>query len=199
MRLWPELGIPLSQTMLSTFCGTMGINSKLPISQLDARQRRFLFYGTGERWFKVAAADNHAGFDFQFKGLYPMLEEAARLSTPIRQRLQSLMGDVECGSCGGSRLRDDAAAVRFRGQTIDAYCRMPLGHLLETVRSWRFDPREAKIAGELAREIENRVQFLNDVGLDYLTLARGSATLSNGEAQRIRLASQLGSGLCGVL
>lgn len=199
MRLWPELGIPLSKTMLETFCQTMGVNSRLPISQLDARQRRFLFYGTGERWFNVPPAGQHAGFDFQFKGLYPMLEEAARLSTPIRMRLQSLMGDVECGSCGGSRLRDDAAAVRFRSQTLDAYCRMPLGPLLETVRGWKFDAREAKIAGELAREIVNRVQFLNDVGLDYLTLARGSATLSNGEAQRIRLASQLGSGLCGVL
>jgi excinuclease ABC subunit A len=114
-------------------------------------------------------------------------------------KLQTLIADVECGSCGGSRLRDDAAAVRFREQTIDSYCRMPLGQLLETVRSWKFDKRKAKIAGELAREVQNRVQFLNDVGLDYLTLARGSATLSNGEAQRIRLASQLGSGLCGVL
>ncbi|MFM7117454.1 MAG: excinuclease ABC subunit UvrA [Planctomycetota bacterium] len=199
IRLWPDLGIPLSRTMLEVFSKSMGINSRLPISQLDARQRRFLFYGTGERWFKVPAGDDRAAFEFQFKGLYPLLEEASRLSTPIRMKLQTLIADVECGSCGGSRLRDDAAAVRFRDQTIDSYCRMPLGQLLETVRSWKFDKREAKIAGELAREVQNRVQFLNDVGLDYLTLARGSATLSNGEAQRIRLASQLGSGLCGVL
>ena len=76
---------------------------------------------------------------------------------------------------------------------------MPLRELLETVKAWKFNRREKKIAGEVIREIENRLKFLNDVGLDYLALSRGAATLSNGEAQRIRLASQLGSGLCGVL
>ena len=199
IRLWPDLAIPLARQMLELFCKVTGIALNLPISQLDARQRRLLFYGTGERWFEVAGAAGLNSFAFQFKGLYPMLDEASRLSPQIRHRLQSLMGDVECGSCGGSRLRDDAASVRFREKSIDGYCRLPLGVLLSTVSKWGFDPRESKIAGELAREIQNRIQFLNDVGLDYLTLARGSATLSNGEAQRIRLASQLGSGLCGVL
>jgi len=76
---------------------------------------------------------------------------------------------------------------------------LPLAELLQIVEGWNLTTRERKIAGELLREITGRVQFLLDVGLDYLTLARGAATLSNGEAQRIRLASQLGSGLCGVL
>ena len=91
------------------------------------------------------------------------------------------------------------SAVRFRGRTIDDLCRLPLGKLQEVIDGWKLTVRERKIAGELTREITGRLRFLIDVGLDYLSLSRGAATLSNGEAQRIRLASQLGSGLCGVL
>ena len=106
---------------------------------------------------------------------------------------------MECSACSGSRLRDDAAAVRFRGRTIDEMCRLPLGRLLEEFQGWKPNSTERKIAGEVAREIRNRLQFLVDVGLDYLSLARPAPTLSGGEAQRIRLAAQVGSGLCGVL
>jgi excinuclease ABC subunit A len=144
----------------------------------------------------------HAGpvaFRFQYKGLYPALEEASRLSQGLRTRLEYLVDEVECAACCGSRLRDDAAAVRLRGRTIDEICRLPLTKLLEEFRSWEMTSTERKIAGELVREIRNRVQFLVDVGLEYLTLARPAPTLSGGEAQRIRLAAQVGSGLCGVL
>ena len=127
------------------------------------------------------------------------MEQASRLSAQLRQRMQSLIGEVECGCCGGSRLRDDASAVRFRDVTIDGICRMPLNVLAKTLKKWKLDDREKKIAGELIREIASRVEFLNDVGLEYITINRTAASLSNGEAQRIRLASQLGSGLCGVL
>jgi excinuclease ABC subunit A len=196
--LWPELGSQVSLAMLTALCNATGIPIDKPFNQLDARQRRLIFYGAGERWFGVQLK-NQAPFSFQFKGVYPAMEEASRLSAGLRQRMQSLIGDVECGSCGGSRLRDDAAAVRVRDLTIDGLCRMPLGQLATEINGWKLDKRESKISGELLREIQNRVQFLNDVGLEYLTISRAAASLSNGEAQRIRLASQLGSGLCGVL
>ncbi len=199
LRLWPNLNDEFSRRMLDTLCQAVGINADSPISQLDSRQRRLLFYGTGTRWFEIRDAQNRLEFSFQFKGLYPVLEEASNLSPSLRMKLHALVGEVECGSCGGSRLRDHAAAVRLRNMTLDAYCRLPLGLLLETVNAWKLNQRDAKIAGELVKEIRNRVQFLNDVGLEYLSLSRGSATLSNGESQRIRLASQLGSGLVGVL
>ena len=122
-----------------------------------------------------------------------------RLSPAMRGKLDHLVDEVECSTCGGSRLRDDAAAVRLRGRTIDEICRLPLGQLAAELAGWKLTDREKKIAGELVREIRNRVQFLVDVGLEYLSLARRAPTLSGGEAQRIRLASQVGSGLCGVL
>lgn len=199
VRLWPDVKHELSQRMLLALCESAGISADTPFNQLDARQRRIVFYGTGERWIEVKSTKGKTEFSFQFKGLYPTIDEACRLSPTLRHRMQSLIDEVECGSCGGSRLRDDAAAMRFRDLTVDGICRMPLGQLLKTVKSWKLDAREKKIAGELIREIKNRTQFLNDVGLDYISIRRTSASLSNGEAQRIRLASQLGSGLCGVL
>ncbi|MGY8747690.1 MAG: excinuclease ABC subunit UvrA [Pirellulales bacterium] len=199
ISLWPNLNSAVSQAMLESWTTAVGIPIDVPFNQLEARHRRMVFYGTDNRWFAVVNGAEEVLFSFQYKGVYPTMEEASRLSANLRQRMQSLIGEVECGGCGGSRLRDDAAAVRFRDVTIDGICRMPMGLLARTIKKWKLDPREKKIAGELIREITARVDFLNDVGLEYLTLNRTAASLSNGEAQRIRLASQLGSGLCGVL
>ena len=197
--LWPEMDADVAKEMILSWCKTTGIPADRSFNQLDARQRRLVFFGTGNRWFDVLDENENVAFSFQFKGVFPTLDEASRLSARLRQQLQSLIGEVECGTCGGSRLRDDSGAVRFRELSIDGICRMPLGTLQATLKKWKLDKREKKIAGELIREITSRIQFLNDVGLEYLTLSRTAASLSNGEAQRIRLASQLGSGLCGVL
>ena len=205
LALWPDLSEPMAQAMLLALSAGTGIPLDVPFEQLGNRQRRVILHGAGEQWFDVLPA-GAAGkkkvrpiFRFQYKGLYPALEEASKLSPSMRVRLEQLVAEVECSTCGGSRLRDDASAVRFRDQTIDQFCRQPLGPLQQAIENWGLNDRERKIAGELVREITNRTQFLNDVGLDYLSLSRPAATLSNGEAQRIRLASQLGSGLCGVL
>ena len=222
LAMWPDLSQPVARLMLEALSRQTGIPLDVPFEQLAARHRRILLHGAGDEWFAVkentraesgkrkaerktseasAAAfpSPLAAFSFQFKGLYPALDEASRLSPLFRAQLESFIDEVECSTCAGSRLRDDASAVRFRDRTIDEYGRMPLGDLQRTIEGWKLTDRERKIAGELIREIQGRVQFLNDVGLEYLTINRGAATLSNGEAQRIRLASQLGSGLCGVL
>ncbi len=196
--LWPQLNTRLAKRMLEVFCKSTGIPIDTPFNELDARHRRLVYYGTNDRWFDVVDK-KQVVFSFQFKGVYPTLEEASRLSPSLRNKMQSLIGEVECGSCGGSRLRDDAGAVRFRKHVIDGLCRMPFERLAAEIHSWNLNPRETKIAGELLREITSRVEFLNDVGLQYITLSRTAGSLSSGEAQRIRLASQLGSGLCGVL
>ena len=94
-----------------------------------------------------------------------------------RQRMQSFVGDVECGSCGGSRLRDDAAAVRFRERHRRNLSNAAGPAVNQNIKNWKLDRREKKIAGELIREVSSRVQFLNDVGLEYLTLAERAASL----------------------
>jgi excinuclease ABC subunit A len=206
LELWPNLQQPLARAMLEALGRGAGLPLDVPFERLAAKHRRLILHGTGEQWFDVAPVQSPKSkvqsppkFRFQFKGLYPAIEESSRLSPSLRVKLEHLVGEVDCSSCDGSRLRDDAAAVRFRGKNIGELGKLPLAELGKAIEEWKLTKTEQKIAGELVREITGRLQFLLDVGLDYLSLSRPAATLSNGEAQRIRLASQLGSGLCGVL
>jgi excinuclease ABC subunit A len=200
VAVWPRLDRnPLFARMVLAMAGAFGIDPDAPFDELDARQRRAILHGAGAAWFAVPAEGDQPGFSFQYKGLFPAIEEAARVSFLYRAKLQGMIGEVECAACMGARLRDDAAAVRFRGHTLDQISRWPLGRTLEFFKTLKTNADERHIAGDLFREIRDRLTFLVDVGLDYLTLARGTPTLSGGEAQRIRLASQLGSGLTGVL
>ncbi len=203
LKLWPDLENRISRAMLEALGARLGVPTDLPFEKLTPRQRRIMLHGGPPQWIEVQipadGSDPARKFSFQFKGLYPALAEASRLSASLRSRLEHLIDEVECSTCGGSRIRDDAGAYRFRNETVETLCRTPLGDLLSLVNKWELDDREQLIAGELLREIKARLEFLNEIGLFYLSLNRPSATLSNGEAQRIRLASQLGSGLCGVL
>ena len=219
VALWPGASNRLFALMLESLSRGAGIPIDVPYEQLGGKHRRLIMHGVGEQWFDVnvsgtshplagrvpsdsgtrSVPDTFPSFRFQFKGLYPALEEASRVSPGFRGRLEHLVDEVDCTVCGGSRLRDDAAAVRFNGRMIDEICRLPLGKMLAEFRDWKPTAAERKVAGEVYREICNRTQFLVDVGLDYLTLARPAPTLSGGEMQRIRLAAQVGSGLCGVL
>ncbi|MCP4888576.1 MAG: excinuclease ABC subunit UvrA [Planctomycetaceae bacterium] len=204
--LWPSVDQSVSQWMLQALSRHTGIPVDVPMEALSVSQKRILYRGTGSDWIEVRRTDSDSEsksrqllFRYQFKGFYPALEEASRLTPGLRGKLEQFTAEIDCALCDGSRLRDDAGAVRFRGHTIADLVHMPLDRLAEEVRSWKLDRRERKIAGELVREVQSRVGFLLDVGLDYLTLHRGARTLSGGESQRIRLAAQLGSGLCGVL
>ncbi|GIW88467.1 MAG: hypothetical protein KatS3mg108_2791 [Isosphaeraceae bacterium] len=197
---WPRFDDnPLFARMIETLAHHLGLDLDLPFDDLDAHLRRHLLHGTGDTWFHVPPAAGQPAFSFQYKGLFPAIDEAARLSPSLRSRLQGMVGEVECVACMGSRLRDDAAAVRFQGHTIDQIARWPLHRTRSFFEHLPLTPEQTHIAADLLREIRQRLDFLIDVGLDYLSLARPSPTLSGGEAQRIRLASQLGSGLTGVL
>jgi excinuclease ABC subunit A len=136
---------------------------------------------------------------FQYKGLFPAVDEASRVSFVYRQKLDHLVDEVPCTTCHGSRLRADAAATRFAGLTLGDMTAKPLGETLNLFQTLNLSKTDRQVAGEVLREITSRSKFLVDVGLDYLSLARPGPTLSGGEAQRIRLASQIGSGLTGVL
>ena len=212
--LWPNIEAKYSSAMLNALGREHEIPTDLPFDDLTLAQRRSLFRGFGDGWIPVYDSDFESTknkttkktkpnqrpvFRFQYKGFYPALDEASRLTPTLRGRLDQFVSEIDCAACDGSRLRDDSGAVRFEGYTIGDFVQFPLLKLQKAVKSWKLDRRQKKIAGELIREIESRVKFLIDVGLGYLTLHRGAATLSGGEAQRIRLAAQLGSGLCGVL
>ncbi len=198
-KLWPGLDSQLSQAMLSTLTEQLGIPVDVPVGQLTPSQRRWLLFGSGDQWFECKAEGSPSSIRFQFKGLYPTLEQASKLSQVLRMRLEKFVAEIDCTTCNGSRIRQDAAAAKFRGLTVGDLVRFPLGKLHQTLTNWMLTERERKIAGELIRELCQRTEFLLDVGLEYLSLSRTANTLSGGEAQRIRLASQLGSGLCGVL
>jgi len=199
----------LFQWMLAALSRQCGIPLDVPFEKLDPRHQRSILFGTGDQWISLAppVGEKHgsrpANADvaprFQYKGLYPAIEEATRVSFSYRLKLEHLAGEVACSACRGSRLRDDAAAVRFGGKTLQEICELPLGECLEFFRGMKLAPTERKIAGELLREVTGRLSFLVDVGLHYLTLARTMPTLSGGESQRIRLAGQVGRALTGVL
>ncbi|RUL87386.1 excinuclease ABC subunit UvrA [Tautonia sociabilis] len=198
--VWPAIDQnPTFARMIEAMARSLGIDPDSPFDELEARHRRMILHGSGEHWFEVPASAESPGFRFQYKGLFPALEEAGRLSYLYRAKLRGLVAEASCSTCMGGRLRDDAAAVRFKGFTIDQVSNCPLGRAYTFFKGLKLSGDERHIAGDLIREIRDRLRFLVDVGLDYLSLSRSAPTLSGGESQRIRLASQIGSGLTGVL
>jgi excinuclease ABC subunit A len=169
-----------------------GFSLDTPFAELDGSAQRLILHGGGETWIGTAPR-------FQYKGLFPAVDEASRVSFVYRARLDQLVDEVPCSTCHGSRLRADAAATRFLGLTLGDLCAKPLGPTLRMFDGLKLSKADRQIAGEVLREVSSRLKFLVDVGLDYLSLGRPGPTLSGGEAQRIRLASQIGSGLTGVL
>jgi excinuclease ABC subunit A len=215
IAVWPPLTdgnpfLPFAEALARH--GGFALDS--PFEQLEPAAQRAILHGTGEAWIPLEraarSAERGAGKKgapssevraprFQYKGLFPAIDEAARLSFVYRHKLDHLVSEVPCSACGGSRLRSDAAACRFEGHTLGDLCHLPLGKTLTLFKNLKLAKALQQVAGEVLREITNRLQFLVDVGLDYLTLSRPTPTLSGGESQRIRLASQIGSGLTGVL
>ncbi|MCC7419085.1 MAG: ATP-binding cassette domain-containing protein [Planctomycetaceae bacterium] len=198
---WPKPSeSPMFAAMLKAISTELRLPLDVPYARLDPQQQQQILYGTGDRWYETAATPSGpATFKFQYKGLYPALEEASRVSFAYRMALQDLIGEVACPACRGSRLRDDAAAGRFEGRTLGELCALPLGEALQWLKGIKLKADGKKVGGDLLREATSRLSFLVEVGLHYLTLARTLPTLSGGEMQRIRLAGQIGRALTGVL
>ena len=149
----------------------------------------------------ATALDDNASFVTHYEGVVPWLQRRHREadSDPMREWIETFMREVPCPACGGARSKPESLAVTVGGRSIHELCTLSVAHAAREVQSVELTEREHLIADRVLREVQARLQFLLDVGLDYLSLARPTASLSGGEAQRIRLASQIGSGLVGVL
>src|SRR5205814_2318182 len=136
-----------------------------------------------------------------YEGVVPYLQRrhSEAESDYLREQIEGYMREVPCPECGGARLKPESLAVTVDGRNIAELCDLSIGKSAEALRELDLSERDRMIAERVIKEINARLRFLLDVGLDYLSLARSSGTLAGGEAQRIRLASQIGSGLVGVL
>ena len=174
-----------------------------PIGELPPEILDIILYGTkGEKLKLTYERENGHGTLMQpFEGIINNLERRYRetQSDAMRRDLEDCMSERPCPDCSGKRLRKEALAVTVGGINIDAFCRKSVTEALEFVDQLELSPQKMLIADRILKEIKNRLGFLQSVGLQYLTLSRAAATLSGGESQRIRLATQIGSSLMGVL
>jgi excinuclease ABC subunit A len=181
--LGPGAGSYLMQQRLEELAKKARIPLNKPFEDLPKKSRDALIEGTGD-----------------MPGILAILEDTYQSSSEAyREWLTDYMSPSECTACHGKRLRPASLAVRVKNFAISEFTSMPISRALVTVRNWELTDREQQIAGRVLDEIRRRLEFLSAVGLDYLSLERSAATLSGGEAQRIRLATQIGSKLRGVL
>jgi excinuclease ABC subunit A len=200
---WPEGSKSWRMKMVGTLARSMGFSLGTPWRRLPAAAREVILYGSGddEITFKLDGKKSSYKWTGKFEGVVPMLDRRHKESDSIaiRTEIEKYMSVRVCPACGGRRLRPEALAVKLAGYSIDQLSRLSVEALRAWMAALALDRRERAIADKVVQEIGDRLGFLDDVGVGYLTLDRSSATLSGGESQRIRLATQIGSKLMGVL
>ncbi len=189
--------------LMEALGSALGFSIDTPWGKLPAAARKALLYGHDEQ-VHVRYKNRYGrerSYYTNFEGAIPYIERrhSDAESDSSRERFAGFMRQVPCPACQGTRLKPLTLAVKMDGRSIAQYCALPIGELAKLLLTLELSDRDQQIAGRVLKEINARLGFLLDVGLDYLTLDRASATLAGGEAQRIRLATQIGSGLVGVL
>ena len=200
---WPEGSKSWRLKMVETLSKAMGFSLSTPWKKLPAEARRVILEGSGDKElsFNLTGKKSSYSWTGRFEGVIPMLDRRYKEtdSPTVRAEIEKYMSVHPCPTCHGKRLRQEALAVRVKGRAIDELSRQSVSDLKAWTEGIRLDRREQAIAEKVVQEIRDRLSFLDDVGVGYLTLDRSSATLSGGESQRIRLATQIGSKLMGVL
>jgi excinuclease ABC subunit A len=200
---WAQTSSDYFQRVLTALAGELGFSMETPWRALPERAREAILFGQNHKVH--VRYKNRWGRERQystgFEGVVTFIERrhAETESDWSKERYEAYMREVPCPVCDGARLRPEVLAVRVGGMSIAEVCRLPLREARGFLDGLELGERERAIAAQVLKEIDARLGFLLDVGLDYLSLERPAATLSGGEAQRIRLATQIGSGLVGVL
>ena len=180
-----------------------GFDINIPFRDIPEDAKQMIFYGSGEEKLKLVRNSELGGgiYYAPFEGVVNNLERRYKTTSSdySREEIESLMTESECPDCHGARLKPEYLAVTIGNKNIKEFCDMSVNDALKFISELKFSQRNEMIAKPILKEVCERLSFLQSVGLDYLTLSRSSGTLSGGESQRIRLATQIGSSLVGVL
>ncbi len=201
IRPWAWRATAFYQALLSAVADHHGFDTATPFDALSLRHREVLLYGskTEKMKFTYEQDGQRKTVNKPFEGVIPSLARRYREAREDRAELEWYMSRTRCPDCKGARLRPEALAVRVGGKTIADVAGLSIGEALAFVSGLSLTEQERRIADRALREIQQRLTFLDRVGVDYLTLDRAAGTLSGGESQRIRLATQIGASLVGVL
>lgn len=193
----------IAMTYYNAISEKYGISLDEPVKNLDKDAIGIFLYGTQGQKLKLHRETSYYKSDFSsdFEGVIPNIERRYRESTSdsVKNDIENMMSDEACPKCHGERLKNESLSVTIGNKNITQLCQLSVVEAIDFFNSLELTNREILIGDRIIKEINERLGFLNSVGLEYLTLARSSGTLSGGESQRIRLATQIGSSLVGVL
>lgn len=201
---WNPISSKYYPTMLQQACEAFGIDMDTPFKDLPDKDKKIILYGAGDREFHFKFESDFGGLkdiDTTFEGVIPNVERRYRETNSdfTRDVMRQYMTSLTCQTCHGYRLNEQALSVKIAGKHIGEVSDFPINESLNFFENLTFREQNQEIARPILKEIDDRLTFLKNVGLDYLTLSRSARTLSGGEAQRIRLATQIGSNLSGVM
>ncbi|WP_295799348.1 excinuclease ABC subunit UvrA, partial [uncultured Treponema sp.] len=201
---WALEGNTIAEAYMVGLADHYGFSLDTPIEDLPKEIVDILLYGTKGEKFKIHRFSQRKGFESyetDFEGIIGNLERRYRETNSnwIKEEIQGYMSEHHCDECDGKRLRKESLAVTVGGKNISDFCDMSVVEAVEFLKNLELTDREKFIGKSILKEINSRLSFLNSVGLEYLTLSRSTGTLSGGESQRIRLATQIGSSLMGVV
>ncbi|MEC7187219.1 MAG: excinuclease ABC subunit UvrA [Pseudomonadota bacterium] len=203
IRGWDRRNVWYFQ-MLTSVADHYGFAVDTPFNQLSKKIQKIILYGSGKEVIEFSYVNDRGNTytrSWPFEGILPNMERRFREteSSMVREELAKYMSSQPCPECDGTRLRKDARHVLIEGANLPSITEMTVARAADYFGSLKLAGKQAKIAEKVLKELQDRLKFLVDVGLNYLTLSRSADTLSGGEAQRIRLASQIGAGLVGVM
>jgi excinuclease ABC subunit A len=192
------------QRVLSAVAEVQGFRMSTPWAKLKKADQKVVLYGIGSKSVTISYRNRYGRtrqYSTHYEGVIPWLQRrhGESESESMREQIEGYMREVPCTECGGARLKPESLAVTIGGRNIHELCDLSIADASAGLSTLELSERDRMIADRAVREVNARLSFLLDVGLDYLTLNRSAGTLAGGEAQRIRLASQIGSGLVGVL